>query len=112
MHGLAWWGAAPTSCWVHDGLRRGGAAQVMGADPGDGCRAEGPLLDDARMAEPSDPSAVLGGPQAPGATAQALPGRHGMTTVHCDAASIGSPSSQRGPCGIPWPSIDWVLSVK
>ena len=51
------------------------------ADPGDGGRPDGPSLDDAGVAQLSDPAAALGAAEATGATAQTIPGGHGMTKV-------------------------------
>ena len=81
-------GCAYNFCWEHDSLRvaapAGRAAQVAGADSGDGGRADGPSVDDARVVEPADPPAALGRPQAARAAAEAISGLragHGMTTV-------------------------------
>ena len=72
--------------------RAGRSAEVGGADPGDGCGPDRPSLDDARVAEPADPSAAVGRPQAARATAEANSGpsaSRGMTTVPCGATDLG-----------------------
>src|SRR4051812_20866440 len=70
--------------------RHRAAAEVAGADAGDGGRADGSSLDDAGVAQPADPAIALGGPQAPGAAAQAFPGGQCMTTVPWGATCAGS----------------------
>ena len=92
-------GAAPTAglylvgytcnfCWLHYSLRLPPAPVDGGdgrADPGDCGRPDGPSLDDAGVAQLSDPAAALGAAEATGATSQTIPGGHGMTTVPCGA---------------------------
>src|SRR4051812_26399391 len=58
---------------------------MAGADPGDGGRSDGPSLDDAGVAQLPDPSTALDAAEASRATAQTIPGGHGMTTVPCGA---------------------------
>ena len=105
-------GCAYNFCWEHDSLRVAAAPgerlEVAGADPGDGGRADGPSLDDARVVEPADPAAALGRPEAARATAQdRAPGGHGMTTVPCGATAANADdhfSSFRLNAAIPIPA--------